>query len=502
MVFLEYFTFTNIFLALTAYIVVKLIIIPYQKSLYYTKQGGLQQFFPLLGTFAIKARDLKKHGDFFYGEKKSLRDHPNMQFSVTNFGPYIFLTLADLDLIKELYMKDLECYEKSKLILGQRKDLLGDGMATAEGAVWKKHRRTLSMIFHYEFMKSKIPLIITTTREFLDKLAKGDLKKVNIMDHYHTITGEVVGRIFFGDNLNQYTFDGELLTLSLATLMKDIAVASTTLLKLIIGDKLYRKTPAMRRMADKIYRFRSVCQGIVQHRKEARANGKRNPDTKDLLDLLLDNAEMSDTEIIDEFVSFFMAGMDTTGHLVIMMTYALAKYPEYQVQIREEVQNVYTGKKPEEVTLESLKELSTMDLVLKETLRMWNPTPGIFPREAIKDHKLGNINVKKGTIVAINQVGIFSSPKYWEEPDRFNPERWRNWEQTAMNRNPYSFIPFSAGARNCIGQHLAMMEAKIIMAEFLNKFEYKLPEDYKLKMMFGFLVEPQDPILLNLTVRE
>jgi len=133
---------------------------------------------------------------------------------------------------------------------------------------------------------------------------------------------------------------------------------------------------------------------------------------------------------------------------------------------------------------------------VKETLRIATPVPWILMRDSLEDHSVGDIKIKKGTLVKCEFFPSFYSTKYFEDPEEFKPERWMD----AQNKiDPYAFIPFSAGSRNCIGQHLAILEAKIIISEFLEKFDYKLTEGYQMRTGLRFLYEPLDPLKLILT---
>jgi len=206
---------------------------------------------------------------------------------------------------------------------------------------------------------------------------------------------------------------------------------------------------------------------------------------------------MSQEEIVDHFVSLFLAGMDTAGHLLTMVIYYLDQYPEYKKKMIEEIQMYY---KPEEVvTQENLNKLEFTVAFVKETLRMSTPVLGVFPRKALKDHKIGDIHVRKGDIVNLDFMFNHFNPVHFENVDDFNPERWLDRSKIL---DSYAYTPFSAGARNCIGQHLAMNEMRIILGEFLTMYDFQLQDGYKLSMASPFLYEPLEPILLNLTPKK
>ena len=149
------------------------------------------------------------------------------------------------------------------------------------------------------------------------------------------------------------------------------------------------------------------------------------------------------------------------------------------------------------VTAETLGKMDMLHAVLKETLRFYTPAPFTFPRVAIKDHMLGDLHIKKGVNVRPDFMPMFFDDKYFDNPTQFNPSRWMGNQEKKIDS--YAFIPFSAGQRNCIGQHLAIIESKVIISEFLNRFTFKIKEDYQLKMSMGFLYEPADEMKLQLS---
>ena len=186
--------------------------------------------------------------------------------------------------------------------------------------------------------------------------------------------------------------------------------------------------------------------------------------------------------------------MDTTGHLLGMTLYNLATHPEHLINLKKERDAIY-NKEPI-ITADALQKMDVLHCFLKETLRFYTPAPSTFPRIAIEDHKLGDLSIKKGTLVRPDFFTMFFDEKYFKNPEEFDPARWNTSDRTL---DSHAFTPFSAGPRNCIGQHLAIIESKVIICEFLNRFDFKLEDNYKLKMIVRFLYEPYDEIKLKLT---
>jgi len=321
------------------------------------------------------------------------------------------------------------------------------------------------------------------------------------------ITGEVVSRMFFGKSMANHKLDGKPVTLFLASLMAENAMLTRSKWGVVVGPKLITLRPAVRAVYKKMNRLRKICIEVVNARKELRkkSNGTDcNGITghKDLLDSLLEHQEnngtdsFTDQEIVDEYVSFFFAGMDTTGHLVTMVVYLLHQHPEILSKVKEEVQKYYTGKLSGEITYEDINSMELLQLSVKETLRHSTPAPRIF-RVSLKDHKLGSVNVKKGTLVAINMGMNNYNPNNFENPEKFDPYRWLD-KKVMSKLDPLAFTPFSSGAHNCIGQHLSQLEARIIISEFMSRYDFKISEGYVHGMTQRLLYEPQMSLEMDL----
>jgi len=264
----------------------------------------------------------------------------------------------------------------------------------------------------------------------------------------------------------------------------------------------------MRTLQARITQFRSLCSEIIRDRKKTfdSTQASQTSFQKDLLDLFLieqvnkTEYAFTDEEIIDEFVSFFLAGMDTTGHLVAAMCYNLHHNPQHFEALRKEVDQYYKGKSPQELTMEDLNSMETMSLVIKESLRIMSSVPILFTREAVNDHSLGDFKVKKGTYVNVGMIYNNNNPKYHDNPEKFDIYRWVNGK--SKNAHPFATIPFSAGGRNCIGQHLSQIETKIMFSEYLLRYDFKISEGFVDVMTVRFLTEHYYPLTLDLTKRK
>ncbi|KFO35136.1 Cytochrome P450 4V2 [Fukomys damarensis] len=192
---------------------------------------------------------------------------------------------------------------------------------------------------------------------------------------------------------------------------------------------------------------------------------------KAFLDLLLsvtddEGNKLSPEEIREEVDTFMFEGHDTTASAINLSLYLLGWYPEIQKKVDSELDEVF-GKSNRPVTLEDLKKLKYLEVVIKESLRLFPPVP-LFARRLNEDCEVAGYKVVKGTEAIIVPYALHRDPRFFPNPEEFQPERF--FPENAQGRHPYSYVPFSAGPRNCIGQRFAVMEEKTILSYILRWF--------------------------------
>ena len=452
-------------------------------------------------------KDAVEKGDYYYKWKQAIAENPDCRAIVTLNGVLFNIQLIDPELVKE-FLRQPELYEK-RLGGGLVKMLLQDGLFSAEGAVWKRHRKIDSQAFHFDFITSQIPVIRNITKEFISAIRPEE--GVIPIRFFQSITGEVVCRTFFGSNLSSKEFHGQKLHVAYSELMADIFKAMMSPMNVIFGKWYLKYFPDKRNRSiiSRINQLKKICLEMVLERKESiKQQGRDGISVRhDLLDILLryqgehGGDSFNDDEIVHEFLTFFIAGLDTTGHTLNMATYYISRIPEVKQKILAEIKKVFGDKRElESITYEELNRLEYMQAVLNETLRMSTPAPTMVSRAAKRDSFVGDFPIpKKANVVVSFLINNFNT-KYFEDPYEFRPERWINSEGKTISyhlKGPFIFIPFSAGPRVCIGQSMAIMQAKIILMEFMKTFDFDVPADYKLRMVRRFAYEPLDVIKLK-----
>ncbi|XP_011699620.1 PREDICTED: cytochrome P450 4C1-like isoform X2 [Wasmannia auropunctata] len=203
---------------------------------------------------------------------------------------------------------------------------------------------------------------------------------------------------------------------------------------------------------------------------------------------------MTDLDIREEVDNFMFAGHDTTAICITFTLALLAEHRDIQDRVRNEI-NIAFQENGNKFTMKLLQQLPYLERCIKEALRLY-PSVFLITRSSGKDLKLQSYVIPPGIMLHINIYGVHRDPNFWPNPEVFDPDRFL--PEKIHNRHPYSYIPFSAGPRNCIGQRFAMLEMKAMIASLIHNF-YLEPVDYlkDLRMEVGIVLGFADRIRIR-----
>ncbi|MEZ0343119.1 cytochrome P450 [Mycobacterium sp. pV006] len=215
---------------------------------------------------------------------------------------------------------------------------------------------------------------------------------------------------------------------------------------------------------------------------------KRRHESNDLFSILCrarsdEGGRFSDDQIIDHMIFLLFAAHDTSTSALSTMAYYMAKHPQWQQRAR-----VQSLQLPADLTFDHLKEMSCLDLILKESLRLNAPVP-VLAREAIEDTELAGYFVPKGTLVFVSPEAVHENPNVWHQPLAFDPERFTP-ERAEDKSHRFAWFPFGGGVHKCIGLYFAQMEIKSVMHNSLRRYQWSIAEDYVWKIDRRTLGDP------------
>lgn len=361
---------------------------------------------------------------------------------------------------------------------------LGDGLLLAGGQKWARNRRLLTPAFHFDILRPYMTINNRCTDIFLEKLEKFAEKGeyFEVFSHIGLLTLDIILRCAFSYE-NDCQVKGNSHPYVQAVSSLGTIATHRFLSPWLYPDFIFNLTPGGRQFKKDCDFVHKISNEIIQTRKEALTKEGSENLTKnrylDFLDVLLTARDesgqgLTDQEIRDEADTFLFEGHDTTSSGISWMLYTLATHPEAQTRCQEEIDEAIEGKETKDIEWDDLPKLKYLTMCLKEVLRLHTPVPFI-ERQVTKDIEIEGHLVPAGTLVDIQLYVLHHSPGFWQDPEEFRPERFSPENQA--NTDHYAFLPFSAGPRNCIGQHFAMHEMKTAVARILSRFTLTLDPD-------------------------
>ncbi|KAH7847629.1 hypothetical protein Vadar_028336 [Vaccinium darrowii] len=395
------------------------------------------------------------------------------------------------DLVREL--TTCTSLELGRPSYQQFEALLGQGIVTSNGAVWKHQRKIIAPEFYLDKVKGMMNLITESAVIILNSWKarielEGGIATINIDHDMRSFMGDVMCRACFGSNYSK----GEEILKKLRALQKAISnmtLTSAVPLMRYIPTKQNRETWALEK------ELRTLILNVVEERR------KFGGDDKDLLQMLLEGAENSELGnerfVVDNCKTMYLGGYETPAVSAEWCLMLLAANQEWQDHVRAEVLEICGGRIPDYDMIRKMKQLT---MVLNESLRLYPPVPTLS-REALKDMKIGDIEVPKGAHLFSQIAALHTDPEFWG-PDsyEFNPGRFANGIAGAC-KLPHLYMPFGVGPRICPGQFLALAEIKLLIALILSNFSFSLSPNYVHSPAFVMVTEPEygvDLVVKNL----
>lgn len=245
--------------------------------------------------------------------------------------------------------------------------------------------------------------------------------------------------------------------------------------------------------------LRSFATKVIEERCSALRNGEDTP--KDVLEQILreamENPDLDMDDLVDNFLTIFIAGQETTSNQLSFTLYEILEQPEIEQQILKELEGIIGSRN--DVEYEDLGKLEYLGQVLKEGLRLHPPIGGV-QRMLLKDDSFGGYKLPAKTYVTVSFILLQKSPKFWENPDVFDPDRFSPLLKENISQSIY--LPFSLGPRSCIGKTLAQFEAKVLMARVLREFKFELLPGQTAAEEENVTLRPRDGVLCTLTTRK
>ena len=359
------------------------------------------------------------------------------------------------------------------------RDVLGDGLLTANGDVWKRQKRMVQPLFTHKTVASYVPMIVDEAAGLVEHwqapLAAG--QTVDLSSEMTRVSLRVVGRAVFGADVDH-----------MLPVFKDrVPYLSRRAFKRAINPF---KTP----------QHWPTPSNLVAHRRQeailavvddliARKRNHPSADT-DLVTLLLsatdpeNGGSLTDQEVRDQALVFLMAGHETTATSLTFTLHLLGRHPDIQRRVQAEVDEVLGGRAP---TLADIPSLAYTTMAIKEAMRLF-PAAHDIPRTPKESFEWGGYTIPAGCAVVVSPWATHRHPKFWDDPWTYDPERFTPEREKARHR--YAYFPFGGGPRACIGQYLSMLESVILVSSLLQAYEVRT-EERKVPLFTGITLRPE-----------
>jgi len=362
--------------------------------------------------------------------------------------------------LRRVFLDNVSNYPKSEVMLRMLRPAVGDSLFTSEGPSWRWQRRSVAPVFAQRNVVALAPVMSATAERASERLrlAGGEAEIVGEM---LTATFDVICEVALSGREH---FDSEAYS---AAIVRYFETAGKASLLDFLRVPHWVPRPGDLLGLGAVRTMHSMVSRAIQARREEATGG-----ADDLLDYMLKAEDpetgqrMSPTDLLHNMQFFIVAGHETTALSLAWALQLLALHPDIQARARAEAQAVIGT---EAAGAEHLEAMPYIRQVLEETMRLYPPV-GLLAREVREDDVLCERKIEANDVLFLPLYALHRHEMWWEEPNRFDPERFA--PDAAKARDRYAYLPFGAGPRVCVGANFAMMQAQIILATLVARFDF------------------------------
>ncbi|RLU84916.1 cytochrome P450 [Streptomyces griseocarneus] len=389
---------------------------------------------------------------------RTQRDHGEV--SRIQLGPQTVHLVTAPDAVGRVLKENSGNYVRGTLY-EQFRTVMGNGLLTTDGDYWKAHRRAVQPVFLRKAVAAIEPNVVRATNEMLDdwevRARRGE--PVDLVTETLRLTLVTLSNSLFGYDIRPAT-----------PVLKDVVnnVIEVMFKHGTVGEMLPSWLPTRRNRL-----IARDCRIFTRLVTDIRANHAVTGEGRlmELIEAATDpvtGERWSDDEVRDEILTIYLAGHETTAVSLLWTLLSIANHPGVQEELDAELDGVLGGRTP---TAQDVEELTYTKQVVDESLRMYPPI-WIYPRDTVDADELGGFHIPARSSVLLSPFVSHRNPHYWENPEAFDPHRFD--PQKAKERPKMAYFPFGAGARMCIGNFMALLELRMIVAMINQRFRLSL----------------------------
>nr|CAD7434716.1 unnamed protein product [Timema monikensis] len=429
------------------------------------------------------------------------------------------LIVRDPELIKSILVKDFSHFQnRISRRPGSKPEPLTQHIALLNGPKWRSLRTKLTPTFTSGKLKNMVDAMTECSLEMKTRLQESadNSSIIEVKDMAGNFTTQVIGSVIFGLQFNSIKNpDSEFRRVGRELVDPSNKRAAVMMMNNVF-PKLVKMLGLSLQSKETVSFFYRVVKDTVQYREK---NGVTRNDFLQLLIQLKNNVklvddrskedehlrhqidlgdnkaeqfELTETLMTDQCFVFFLAGFETSSTTMSFVLYELAVNPDIQERLGAEIDEVLEKHKGK-ITYDAIHEMSYLDKVVNETLRIHPPSPNLT-RTCTDSYNVPGTKytIQKGDVIIIPSVGLHHDPKYFPNPDKFDPERFS--EENKNLRPKYAYLPFGEGPRICIGMRFGLMQAKVGLVGLLSRYKFSVCEKTTIPMVY-------DPVALFMTAK-
>jgi len=388
--------------------------------------------------------------------------------------------------IQHVLKTNAENYQKSEIQVKRMGHFLGKGLLTTHGEAWRTQRRLIQKGFDRKQLEALSSImqdsLAESLREFDRQVSTGP---IDIYPHLMKMTFAMVARSLFGAKLKDEDID--MVSHTICTVQEFIV--RQTLQPYL--NPWFEVSGELRRHEDMRARADSVLLAYIRQRRNQEPG-------HDLLQTLMD-ARYSDGEgmpdelVLSESMQLLVAGHETSSNALSWLLYLLSSRPDCLEKIRQEFDSVL-GDSPISYTHVPRFEFTTQ--VIQEALRLYPPF-WMVDRLAVADDRAGDLAIRRGSTVIVFVYGAHHAPLHWQDPERFDPERFTKANE--KQHTPFTYLPFGAGPRGCIGGNYATLQILMILSVLLRRYDFQLSPGQTVEARPMVILRPKHGIRMTFT---
>lgn len=398
------------------------------------------------------------------------------------------------DIIRYVLVENKDNYErKSPQMKRALEPLLGDGLFISDGKTWSSRRRIQTPLFDNSHIQMYSKSMVSTIVEMADNWqTKRDGEGIDVHTEMAKLAAEIISRTLFGEKLGAENSSAVVGAFAdYQSVVKQMALSNFLGLPDWIPN-VNAKIGKARVAAKTIH---NAVDSII-----ALAEKEGHKDTM-VAELIKANKSekgmdlMTRKQIRNEIIVFFLAGHETTANVLAWTWYLISQAPEVEKKLHQELDEVLGGRVPEYADVEKLKYTRA---ILDETMRLYPPVP-ILSRQALNDDEIRGKKIPAGSIMLVVPWLIQRHKKFWKNPDHFIPERFMPGAEKPIK---FTYLPFSAGPRVCIGKSFGITESVLAVAIIAQRFRLTLAADSDVKHECRLTLRPKGKLPMTLNFRK